>query len=210
MTLACAAFSAARADDSEQRHRLRHAFEVMAAALLDDEETGDLTLHPRCHNDRTRLGQTLRSRRDVRYVAEYLACRIDHHRPSVDSDTRGKRGLAGTRVFAVQLGEPALNSQRRPHRPLGIVLLRQRVAEQRHQPVAELLGNMAAHFRHRRGCGIEIGADEVAPLLGIEPRRNAGRIHQIAEHRRDMPALAGGFQGGRVGRRRRSRPRCRC
>jgi hypothetical protein len=33
----------------------------------------------------------------------------------------------------------------------------------------------------RRG-GIEIGADEVAPLLGIEPRGDAGRIPDRAKH----------------------------
>ena len=50
---------------------------------------------------------------------------------------------------------------------------------------------MAAHLRHRRRGGVEIGADQVAPLLGIEPRGNAGRTHQIAEHHREIAALAG-------------------
>jgi hypothetical protein len=45
----------------------------MAAAFFDDEEAGHLTLHPRRHNYRTWLGQRLRSRRDIRHVAEYLA-----------------------------------------------------------------------------------------------------------------------------------------
>jgi hypothetical protein len=48
--------------------------------------------------------------------------------------------------------------------------LRHRIAEQRHQPVAELLGDMAAHLHHRRRSRVEIGADQVAPLLGIELR----------------------------------------
>ena len=52
---------------------------------------------------------------------------------------------------------------------------------------------MTAHLRHRRRGGIEIGADEVAPLLGIELRGNAGRTHQIAEHHREIAALARGF-----------------
>ena len=105
-----------------------------------------------------------------------------------------KRGLARAFVLAVQLGQRALDRQRRPHRALGIVLLRHRIAEQRHQPVAELLGDLAAHFRHCRRSGIEIGADEVAPFLGVEPRGDAGRIHQIAEHHRDMAAFAGSFR----------------
>ena len=81
MTLACAASSAARADDPVQRHRLRHTFEFMAAAFFDDEETCDLALHSRRDYDRTRLGQRLRSRRDIRHVAEYLAGGVYHHWP---------------------------------------------------------------------------------------------------------------------------------
>ena len=148
----------------------------MAAALLGDEQAGDLALHPRRDHDRTRLGQRLHPRRDVGRVAENLARRIDHHRPGFDADAGGERRLAGAGVLAVQLGERALDRERRPHRALGIVLLRHRIAEQRHQPVAELLGDMAAHLGHRRRSGIEIGADQIAPLLGIELRGNAGRI----------------------------------
>ena len=38
--------AAARAHDPEQRHRLGHALELMRAALLGDEQAGDLALHP--------------------------------------------------------------------------------------------------------------------------------------------------------------------
>jgi hypothetical protein len=56
VALSRAAATAARPDYSEKRDWLRHALEFVAAALLDDEETSDLALHARCHNDRTRLG----------------------------------------------------------------------------------------------------------------------------------------------------------
>jgi len=94
-------------------------------------------------------------------------------------------------VLAVQFGQRALDRKRRPRRSLGIVLLRHRIAEQRHQPVAELLGDMPAHLRHRRRGSIEIGADEIAPFLGVEPRGDAGRIHQIAEHHGEIAPLTG-------------------
>jgi hypothetical protein len=38
-------------------------------------------------------------------------------------------GLAVTLFLAVQIGERALYGESRPHRPLGIVFLRRRVAE---------------------------------------------------------------------------------
>jgi hypothetical protein len=69
--------------------------------------------------------------------------------------------------------------------------MRERISEQRKQPIAELFGHMAAHAHHLRRGSIKIGANEVAPLLGIELRRNAGRTHQIAEHHREIAALAG-------------------
>jgi hypothetical protein len=34
-----------------------------------------------------------------------------------------------------------------------------------------------------------IGADDLAQILGIEPRRECGRADQIAEHHRQVPAL---------------------
>ena len=73
----------------------------MRAALLGDEQAGDLALHPRRDQDRARLGQRLHPRGDVRRVAENLARRIDHHRPGFDADAGGKLWLADTRVLAV-------------------------------------------------------------------------------------------------------------
>jgi hypothetical protein len=40
-----------------------------------------------------------------------------------------------------------------------------------------------------------IRADQIAPLFGIKPRRNAGRTNKVAEHHRDMTTLANGFFG---------------
>jgi hypothetical protein len=42
-------------------------------------------------------------------------------------------------------------------------------------------------------CGVEILPDQIAPFLGIELWRYSSRIHQIAEHQRNVPTLAGGY-----------------
>src|SRR5271166_1878862 len=57
--LACAgaASAAARANEPEQRDRLRHALERVAAAFLDDKQTRYLALDLRGDQDRSRLGQ---------------------------------------------------------------------------------------------------------------------------------------------------------
>src|SRR5215471_8809241 len=54
---------------------------------------------------------------------------------------------------------------------------------------------MAAHLSHGFRCGIEIRADEIAPLLRVKLRENAGRADQIAEHHRDVTALASDVGG---------------
>ena len=131
----------------------------MAASLLGDKQTRDLPLHPRRDHDRTRLGQSLRPRSDVRHVSEYLACRVHDHRPKVDSDARSKFGLSGVLVFSVQLAKRALDRERGAHSALGVILLCHRVAEQRHNPITKLLGDLAAHLGYCcRDC-IEISAN---------------------------------------------------
>ena len=105
-------------------------------------------------------------------------------------------GLLGCDILAVKFGERALNRQRSACSALRVVLVCHRIAEQRHQPVAELLRHMAAHLGNRRRGGIEVSADEIAPLLSIKLRGNAGRTHQIAEHDREIAALAGNLCPG--------------
>ena len=48
ISLPRAASATARPYQPEQRHRLRHAFQFIGAALLGDEQTSDLALHRRC------------------------------------------------------------------------------------------------------------------------------------------------------------------
>jgi hypothetical protein len=50
-----AASAAACPHQPEQSHRLRYAFEFVAAAILGDEQARDLALHPRCHHNRSWL-----------------------------------------------------------------------------------------------------------------------------------------------------------
>ena len=121
----------------------------MAAALLYDEKAGNLALHVRCYYDSARLRQRLDSRRSVRCITVNLTCRIDDYRP----------GFRPTRAFSAGLPVPALfrftsasarwiasaaraRAQHRSHgRP---------DTEERHQAIAKLLRDMAAHLRHRR------------------------------------------------------------
>ena len=93
-------------------------------------------------------------------------------------------------------GEPG------PDRPLGIVLVRLGPAEIGEHPVAHELGDVALPAQHLARDRILVGAQDLAHLLGIEPRREHGRADEVDEHDRELAAL--GLErrrGSRIGRR---------
>ena len=91
----------------------------------------------------------LNARGDIGRVAEHFAGRLDHDRARIEADAGGELGRAFGGVPGVDLAKRALDRERRPHRALGVVLLRLRIAEQGHQPVAEPLQHMPAKRGHR-------------------------------------------------------------
>ena len=129
--------AAAGANDSIKRQGLGDALQLVRALLLDDEEPGDLSLDASRDQNRPWLSSSLDARRDVRRFSEHFAGRVHHDRAALDADAGGKLGRARSGVPCVEVDERALDRERSPHRALGVVLLRLRIAEQRHQPVAE-------------------------------------------------------------------------
>ena len=161
----------------------------MRALVLDDEKPSRLSLHARCDEHRPGFGRGLHPRGDIRRFAEYLARCVDHDLPGIKADARGKPGRARSSIPSVEVGERALDRERRAHRALGVILLGLRIPKQGHQPIAELLQHMAAKPGHRRRSLVEIGVDEVAPVLGVELGGEARRADEIAEHDRDRTTL---------------------
>ena len=90
----------------------------------------------------------LHARHDIGRLAEHLASGLDHDRARVDPDAGEKFGLPRSGVARVELTERAVNGERRAHRAFGVVLLRLRVAEERHQAVPEVLQHVAAEVCH--------------------------------------------------------------
>ena len=93
-----------------------------------------------------------------------------------------------------EFSKRALYGQRGANRAFGIVLLRDRVPKQRHQTVAELLGDTPTHLGDRLRRGVEIGADQIAPILGVEPRGETRRVDKIAEHHSDRAMFRRGLR----------------
>ena len=130
------------------------------------------------------------------------------HAQENDAERAVRAALAIQRALvelnARNAAKGALDRERRPHRAFGVVLLRMRIAEERHQPIAEPLQHMPAKPGHRGGGFVEIGVDEAAPVLRVEPRRERRRTDEVAEHDRDRAALgqsrSRGCRARRVGR----------
>ncbi len=201
--------AAAGAHDPMQYRRARNAFEFMRAFVFDDEQARDLSPHGRRDEHCSRLGGALHPSGEVGRVAEHLAGGIHDHRTAIEPDAGGERRKSAPGVRGVQVFERAKDRQACARGAFRIILLRPRISEQRHQPVAELLGDMAAVLVDRLGGVVEIASHQLTPVLGVERRREAGRPDQIAEHHGYGPSLrfvsgAGGGDGdgGRRLRRR--------
>ena len=183
------AASTAHAEHAIERHRRRHTLQLMQALVLDNEESGDLPLDRRSDQHCSRLGRGLNPRSDVGRFAEYLARRIDDDRAAFESNAGREFRRAGLSVSRIYVGYCALDGQRGPHGAFGVILLRLRVSEQGHQPVAELLQHVSAKRGHRLRRFVEIRVDEVPPVLGVKLGRKARRSDEIAEHDRDRSPL---------------------
>ena len=63
-------------------------------------------------------------RGDIGRVAEHFAGRVDHHRPGLKADPRGKLRRAFAGVSGVEFDKRALDRERGANRAFGVVLLR--------------------------------------------------------------------------------------
>ena len=162
--------AAACANYTKKLNRLGNAFEFVLAALLGDEKSCHLPLNVHGDEDRARFGGGLDARGYVRCFAKHLPGRLHDNGTGLEPNAGQELGRTGIRVAGVEFAKRALDGERRAHGALGIVLLRTWVTKERHQTVAELLEHMAAKIVHRRRSLVEIGVDEVAPILRVELR----------------------------------------
>ena len=106
-----------------------------------------------------------------------------------------------SRLF-VELRDGVENRQARARRALGVVVMRRRPAEVGHHAVAEVLRDVPVEARYRFGRRAMKSREGLAPFLGIEPRGDRGRAHQVAEQHRQMtPLTSPGALALRVHRR---------
>ena len=99
-------------------------------------------------------------------------------------DPRLKRG-----GFDSESTDRVSRAEPRPDCALGIVLVRSRVAEVNQNAIPHILRDKAVEASDDIGDGAVIGGNDLAQILGVEPRGQPGRADQVAEHHRQLPAL---------------------
>jgi hypothetical protein len=72
---------------------------------------------------------------------------------------------------------------------LGVVLVRLGIAKIHQQAVAQILRNIPVETLDHLGACLLVRAHDVAPVFRIELPGQAGRVHQVAEQHRELPAL---------------------
>ena len=86
----------------------------------------------------------------------------------------------------IELCHRLQDAQPRPHRPLGVILVRQGIAKVAQQPITKILRDMPLETRDHFGPGVLIGAHHLAPRFGVELTGQRGRVHQITEQHGEL------------------------
>ena len=101
------------------------------------------------------------------------------------------RICTGTPSSGASAGERLLHPQRGPHRPLGVVLVRDRRAELGDDLVADDLVEPAAEGGDVGDEPLEAVVDQAFHLLGVAAGRDRGEADEVGHQHGDQAALVG-------------------
>ncbi len=176
-------------------NRRVEAFERLRAKRLQLERAAQQPPRRLRDHDAARLGQALQPRRQIgRLADDGLFLRRALSDEIANDDDAGRdadadpQGLFRARV---ELRDDSGDVETRSDRPFGVFLMGAREAEIGQHAVAHELGDEAVVARDRARTGVLIGANDLAHVLGIEPRRQRGRADEVAEHDGELAALGG-------------------
>src|SRR5712691_7637772 len=181
----------------------------MAAEIFELEPVADELARSWSDDHGARRAQRLGARSEVGRLAhdtlsvrERIAFRLADH----DQTRRDPRSSHERRTRADRQPADGLHQlECRPHRSLGVVLVRPRPAEVDDRTVAEELGDVAAPPLDDLLAAVVIGGHRHGEVLRIEAARKLGRSDEVAEDDRDLTTLGAGrrlagscFGGGAV------------
>ena len=158
----------------------------------------------RADDDRAHRRRALEARCRVHDVARRDALALRGARVERDDGLAGvhgrPHGQVELRVLRVQLLDRLEDPQRRTNRPLGVVLVRPRRAEDGHDRVADELLDGAAEALDLLPHPLVVGPQPRADVLRVGAVRAAGEADEVdEEHRHDLPLLRLGGRGRQRG-----------
>ena len=169
-------------------------------ATFDDERAERLVAHDpagglvgeRADDHLTGACRGLEAARGVHDVAHGRvlaggAHRSDQHLAGVHAHSH----LGADAQVLAEGGERALHLERRPHRPLGVVLVGDGRAEQGHDGVSDDLVDLAAERGHVGDEPFEAPVDQVLHVLGVGRLGERGEPDEVGEQDRGDAALVG-------------------
>ena len=181
------------AERRERLDRFGEALDGVLAHVPQSEAVGDEPPGRRRDHDAARLGEALQPRGEIGRVADdRLLLRRAFAHETADDDKAGRDADANAELFAragLQARHDFGDFERRVDRPRRVVLMRAGEAEIGENAVAHELRDEAVIARHHARDRVLIGADDLAHVLGVEPRRKRGRADEVAEHHGELPPL---------------------
>src|SRR5215472_14255644 len=161
--------------DREGLDRLGKALQRLPAEVAQPEQIADQAASGASEDDLPGFRQSLQACGEVGGLADHrlllrraLADQIaDDDKPGGDADADGEL----LRSTGLQARHRRRYFEPGPHPPLGVVLMRPRIAEIDQHPIAHEFGDKPVIARDNAGNRVLIGADLLPQFLGIEPHR---------------------------------------
>jgi hypothetical protein len=116
-----------------------------------------------------------------------------HHLPAVEAHAHLHRDAVRAPHLLAVAADGLLHRQAPITRPHRMILMRQRGAEQRHDPIAHDLVDGALVAVHRGHHALQHRVEELAGLLGVAVGEQLHRALEVSEQHRDL--LAFSFEG---------------
>ena len=184
------------AHDRENLRRGRKPSELLLAEVFQFECAAEQAARRIGDQHPARLCERLQPRSEIGrfsnhrlFLSRSLTDEVaDHDPPGRDADSHRER-LVGA---GLKPRHERRDFETCPNRLFRVVFVRAWKTEIGEDAVAHELGDKAVVTRHDPRTGVLVDADDLARVLGIEPRRKRGRAGEIAEHDGELPALGGG------------------
>jgi hypothetical protein len=160
------------------------ALEVLGPEVLQLEEITEESSRALSDDDRIRLGDALKARREIRRLAhDSTFLGVPGPGEIADYDQAGRNADAHLeRLFRAQLADSFDQREPSSHRPLGVVLVRARIAEISKHPVAHVPINEPAVALDQFSAAAVEGANDARQILGVEFGRQRSRADQVTKH----------------------------